>query len=540
MKVSRLAQAISLVFVAGVAHAQQDVQKQERIEITGSNIKRVQEEGALPVQVITRKDIERRGISSAEELVMLLSANGTGADNLSSNVGIQLGTTDRNNNGNTSANLRGLGASSTLVLLNGRRLTTHGAKGNAVDLNSIPLAAVERVEVLKDGASAIYGTDAIGGVINFILRKDFKGVEINASTDITEDGGGNLHRGSLLAGFGDLSKDRFNVMGLITYDKQERLSGSQRSFSNGFQPERGLSPDTAGAPFASQTGLAGTAIGASFRTPSGGTQNYNRANLLSFLGQCDSINNTSQYQSALWDAPGARYACAYDYGGVEVLIQPVERTQGVGRATFQLSNNHTAFVEAVASKTKATKAFEEYQITTTGSFAGMQYPVNGPYYQDLSAYIPTFNRALPIAYRWRCMDCGLRTIETETDAFRVLAGMEGTLGGRWDYKFGISESGSKADSQLKSGYLYTGLLTTALASGLVNPWLRAGETQTAQGQALLDAARADGTRLFGGESRLTSADGAVSGELFQLPAGPVAAAVGFDYRRESYRFDDGS
>ncbi|MEP7261050.1 MAG: TonB-dependent receptor plug domain-containing protein, partial [Usitatibacter sp.] len=126
MKVSRLAQAISLVFVAGVAHAQQDVQKQERIEITGSNIKRVQEEGALPVQVITRKDIERRGISSAEELVMLLSANGTGADNLSSNVGIQLGTTDRNNNGNTSANLRGLGASSTLVLLNGRRLTTHG------------------------------------------------------------------------------------------------------------------------------------------------------------------------------------------------------------------------------------------------------------------------------------------------------------------------------------------------------------------------------------------------------------------------------
>jgi len=540
VKVAKLAQAISLVFVAGAAYAQQDVQKGERIEITGSNIKRVQEEGALPLQVITRKDIERRGISSAEELVMLLSANGTGADNLSSNVGIQLGTTDRNNNGNTSANLRGLGASSTLVLLNGRRLTTHGAKGNAVDLNSIPLAAVERVEVLKDGASAIYGTDAIGGVINFILRRDYKGVEINASTDITEDGGGNLHRGSLLAGWGDLSRDRVNVMGMITYDKQERLSGSQRTFSNGFQPERGLSPDTSGAPFATQTGSAGTAIGSSFTTPSGGTQTYNRANLLSFLGQCDSINNMSQYQSALWDAPGARYACAYDYGGVEVLIQPVERTQGVGRATFQISNNHAAFVEAVASKTKATKAFEEYQITTTGGLVGARYPVNGPYYQDLTAYIPGFNRTLPIAYRWRCMDCGLRTIETETDAFRVLAGMEGTLGGRWDYKFGISESGSKADSMLKSGYMYTGLLTTALASGLVNPWLMAGQSQTAQGQGLLDAARADGTRLFGGESRLTSADGALSGELFQLPGGPVAAAVGFDYRRESYRFDDGS
>ncbi|MEP7070175.1 MAG: hypothetical protein ABI789_13085, partial [Usitatibacter sp.] len=98
MKPAKLAQALSLIFVAGTAFAQQDVQKGERIEITGSSIKRIQEEGALPVQIITRKDIERRGITSAEELVSLISANGTGADNLSSNVGIQLGTTDRNNN----------------------------------------------------------------------------------------------------------------------------------------------------------------------------------------------------------------------------------------------------------------------------------------------------------------------------------------------------------------------------------------------------------------------------------------------------------
>ena len=149
MKFSRLAQAVSLVFVTGAAFAQQNVQKQDRIEITGSSIKRVQEEGALPVQVISRQDIERRGINSAEELVMLLSANGTGADNLSSNVGIQLGTTDRNNNGNSSANLRGLGASSTLVLLNGRRLATHGAKGNAVDLNSVSYTHLTLPTILR-------------------------------------------------------------------------------------------------------------------------------------------------------------------------------------------------------------------------------------------------------------------------------------------------------------------------------------------------------------------------------------------------------
>ena len=311
MKPAKLAQALSLIFVTGAAFAQQDVQKGERIEITGSNIKRVQDEGALPVQIITRKDIDRRGITSVEELLMTISANGTGADNLSSNVGIQLGTTDRNNNGNSSANLRGLGASSTLVLLNGRRISNHGAKGNAVDLSSIPLAAIERVEILKDGASAIYGTDAIGGVINFILRRDYKGVELTASTDVTQHGGGDIHRFSILAGWGDLAKDRFNVMGALSYDRQEILNGNQRSFHNGFQPDRGLSPDTTGTPFASQTGSAGTALGASFRTPAGGTQNFNRANLLSFQGNCDSVPTMSQYQSVLWGNLGFRYACQH-------------------------------------------------------------------------------------------------------------------------------------------------------------------------------------------------------------------------------------
>jgi iron complex outermembrane recepter protein len=536
----KLVQALSLLFIAGPAFAQTAAAPRERIEITGSSIKRIQDEGALPVQVITRQEIERRGITSAEELLMTISANGTGADNLSANVGIQLGTTDRNNNGNSSANLRGLGASSTLVLLNGRRIAVHGAKGNAVDLSTIPLSAVERVEVLKDGASAIYGTDAIGGVINFILRRDFRGVEISGFADITEEGGGNIYRGSLLAGWGDLARDRWNVMASVGYTKQERLDGSQRGFANGFQPQRGLSPDTTGTPFATQTGLAGTAIGASFRTPEGGTQNFNRANLLSFQGNCGAIEGMSQYQFGLWGSPGFRYGCAYDYGRAEVIIQPVERTQVVTRGTFQVNSDLTAFAEFVGSRTKATKAFEEYQVTTTGSFSGMQYPVGGPFYQDLSAYIPTFNRNLPIAYRWRCMDCGQRTIETTTDAYRFLVGVEGTFLKRFDYKVGVSSSGSKADSVMESGFMYTAPFTAALASGQVNPWLLPGQTQTSTATSLLNAARADGARLFAGESRYTGVDGAVSGEFWNLPGGPIAAAVGFDYRKESYQFDDGS
>jgi iron complex outermembrane recepter protein len=552
VKLSKLAQAISVICIAGPALAQTPppdnkpvtTQKIEKIEVTGSSIKRVQDEGALPIQVITKAEIDRAGITSAEQLLATISANGTGADNLSSNTGIQLGSTDRNNNGNSSANLRGLGASSTLVLLNGRRVSLHGAKGNAVDLNSIPLAAVERVEVLKDGASAIYGTDAIGGVINFIMKKDYKGVEITAFADVTHDGGGNIYRGSLLGGFGDLANDRFNVMASVTYDQNEKLNANKRSFVNGYQPSRGLSPDTTGTPFATQTGSAGSAIGTTFRVPSTGSQTYNRANLLSFQNNCGSIPQMSQYEYVLWDSPGFRWGCAFDYTGQAVLIQPVERINAVSRGSFQLNAQHNLIAEVVASRSTATKQFEQSQVTTgintvSGVTIDTRYPANGRYYQDLSAFIPTFNRALPIAYRWRCIPCGKRTIETESDSYRFLLAMEGVIG-TWDYKVGVSAAGSKADSTLGDGYMNALAFNQVLASGIINPWLLPGQSQTPEAMAAIEAAKAKGKKLFGGKATLTQADGSTSGELFQLPAGPLMAAAGFDVRKETYLFSDGS
>ncbi len=512
----------------------------QRIEITGSSIKRIQTEGALPVQTITRDDIEKLGIVSAEQLVARLAANGTGADNLSSNVGIQLGTTDRNNNGNSSANLRGLGANSTLVLLNGHRIVNHGAKGNAVDLNSIPLGAIERVEVLKDGASAIYGTDAIGGVINFILRKQYSGLEATAFADATEHGGGNIYRGQLIGGFGNLDSDRYNVFAALTVDTQKKLGGfGERDFANGFQPDRGLSPDTTGTPFATQTGLAGTALGASYKIPGNGSQTYNRANLLSFEGKCDSVPFMSQYQYQLWASQGARYGCAYDYGGSEVLIQPIDRVALVSRGTFAVNSDLSLFAEFVGSHTKSAKSFEPYQITTTGSIAGAQYPVGGPYYQDLSAYIPSFDNTKKIAYRYRCEICGNRDIETKTDAYQLRVGAEGVLLGKYDYQVGLAGASSKVDSTLGQGYLYTGPMVAALGSGLINPWLRPGQTQTPAALALIQGASAAGSDLFGGKSELLQFDGTISGELYKLPAGTISAALGYDIRRESYQFSDG-
>src|SRR5205085_740011 len=146
-------------------------QKVERIEVTGSNIKRIEGETALPVTVITRAQLESEGIQTAFEALDRLSSNSSvGGLNAAGGIG-------SNGVGFQSASLRGLGGTRTLVLMNGRRLANTSFQGGMVDINSIPTSAIERIEILTDGASAIYGTDAIAGVINFILRKDFTGAE---------------------------------------------------------------------------------------------------------------------------------------------------------------------------------------------------------------------------------------------------------------------------------------------------------------------------------------------------------------------------
>ncbi|HET7868136.1 MAG TPA: TonB-dependent receptor plug domain-containing protein, partial [Burkholderiaceae bacterium] len=169
------------------------------MEITGSSIKRVNSETALPVTVITREQIERSGATNVEGLLQRVSAS----------AGLQSDSTQGAGYATSNANMRGLGANSTLVLLNGRRLANHpfGSIGGtvAVDLNSIPFAALERIEVLRDGASAVYGTDAVGGVINFITRRDYNKGELSLRYGDTNQRIGGKESGlSAAYGYGDI------------------------------------------------------------------------------------------------------------------------------------------------------------------------------------------------------------------------------------------------------------------------------------------------------------------------------------------------
>jgi len=145
----------------------------QRVEITGSSVKRINSETALPVQIISKQDIARTGATSTEELMASISSlSSSGATGNSTGAG-------SSTYGVSSISLRGLGDERTLILVNGRRLAAFAGGGGAtVNVNVIPLAAIERVEVLKDGASGIYGSDAIAGVVNFILSRNFNGVEV--------------------------------------------------------------------------------------------------------------------------------------------------------------------------------------------------------------------------------------------------------------------------------------------------------------------------------------------------------------------------
>jgi iron complex outermembrane receptor protein len=538
----------------------------DHVTITGTRIRRTDVEDALPVTTLDRQQIEQMGITSAEQLLMSLNIAGNGSDNLASNAGI-VSEEQRGNNGVSGANLRGQGADATLVLLNGRRVATHGLKGRAVDLNSIPFAAIERVEVLRDGASAIYGTDAIGGVINFITRRDYRGVRASAFVDLTEAGGGDIYQSSLLFGFGDLDDDGWNAFGTLSLKRNTILRGSDRDFSNTFQPERGLSPDTRGTPFATVFSLGSTGVGASsllrngVLDPAGGTTRMTAVNIFNLPGAagCEAGGpDMGPYAYRLWNVPASRYACAWDYPAAAVIQQPQDSIDFVGRATYRFGNGHEAYVELTASRVDVAKTFEPNQISSSTSTAATAmgpstwYPRNpttqstyDAVYNALSGYFGAgqLNYGAPIAYRWRCLPCGPRQIETRTDSYRIVAGVEGILGGGpfadWSYDLGLTRASSTSESVLGTGFHFTDALRTALGSGTINPFLAPGQSQSPAAMAALAAASAQGVTLYGGESVVTAFDASISGDLgfLSLPGGDVAMAVGVDLRREEFRFD---
>lgn len=523
------------------------------IVVTGSRIKQDPNNSALPLQIVTMQEINQNGISSPEQLLSFLPSMGSGADNLASNSDV-VDSTRRGNNGASFANLRGQGSGSTLVLLNGRRVSSHGMTGAAVDVNQIPFAALERVEVLKDGASAVYGTDAVGGVINFITRKDFKGIDLSGFTDITQEADSPIYRLSGVVGFGDLQSQGFNVMASVGYTKRGALQANQRSFVNTFQHDKGLGVDTRGTPYATIVSLAGSAISSSSQMPyiaAGSTQKATGGvNILRLPGQagCDSIPLMGDYDTDVWAAPSNSLACTFDTGRNVYLQQPIETWTYYGRAVKDFGR-HELSLEITGSSAVSDKSFSQIQITPSSArnytyklVPGVNDETYNSIYNTLVDYYNSVGSTVPFtygqgfSYRWRCMECGERQIKTTTDTFRAALDMTGPMFGDWTYDVGALYAESRSRSKLGKGYYYQDALVAALNSGYINPFVTEGQTQSAEAMALLNAASAEGVELYNGKYSVKEADASISGSLFELPNGPVKVAIGVNYRREEYKF----
>jgi len=533
----QIAYAVAIIGLGSLAvtsaQAADETQKVEKVEVTGSSIKRIAKEGALPVTTISREEIARSGVTTAQDLLAQIPSN-FGGTVVSQNIG---------STGNPStAGLRGLPDKYTLVLLNGRRIADYSFGNSKVDLNSIPLSAVERVEILRDGASAIYGADAIAGVINFILRKDFVGAEVSAYGTDTSHGGGNVTTYNFTGGFGDLTEQRFNVFVSANHEEDKVLKATDRDFAgSAFRPDLGinkLSPRN-GIPNLSFADTNGNSYGKSFN---GNKSIQSSINPNAYLGCSDASFALSPSSTNVAN-------CGTDFVKYIDIVPKQKHDSILGRVVFQLNETNQLYAEGMQVKDEVTSVYSPAPYTRT-----MIYPVTGRFYpksitlpkglllkagykmpdgtvlandtvltKDL-AVTPTG----PLSGTWRTNAGGGRSDVTKQTADRFLFGAKGNIAD-WDYDTGFTHSENKGDITFGSGQFSFNALTPLVNSGEINVF----GPQDAVSAAKLAGAQLTGQLEQSAKTKADEFDFRASRELFQLPYGPLAFAFGGSYRKET-------
>ena len=496
------------VLYGGTAAAQQDTQELQRVTVTGSNIKRTDTETASPVQVLTRQDIEKTGKQSIQEVLRGITADGQGSIPSSFSNGFA--------SGSAAVSLRGLGVNSTLVLVNGRRMTTYGLADDGtrtfVDLNSLPLEAVDRIEVLKDGASAIYGSDAVGGVVNVILRSNFKGASVGGSYGQSGRNDGQTTRAFAVLGLGNLDTDKYNVFFSVEASQQKNIWSVGRGFIGETDlTSKGFYNVTNGAPrtWLGTTTPSTTSPWGVTRVAPGGTGT--RVNII----QCD--------PSQIIASTGL---CGYN-SRTEQEIQPaIDRLNFFGRGTLQFSPSLTAYMEVGLFNTKS-----KANGTLGGNNDGGVYRPGNPAdplivhgLMTLPAGHPdnTFGVDRTLAYA--PLELGGRDHKTNNTVIRLVEGLQGNAYG-WDFDIGASyiKSRLKNDS---TGYINYDVMQAALNNGTY----RINRPNTTAPSVL---AAISPTLSTVPTSSIKSIDAKASRELTALPGGPLGLAVGAETRWES-------
>ncbi|WP_235357421.1 TonB-dependent siderophore receptor [Arsukibacterium sp. MJ3] len=480
-KYSLCALAVSSLGYSNFSAAQQNAdqattQQLERIEVTGSRIKRNDMEGASPIDIISRDEIAKSGFSNLQQLLERTPVAGTGTFSTRGN------NQDSTANGGAAISLRGFGSDATLVLINGRRVAVSAFAENIansfVDINSIPVAAIERIEILKDGASAVYGSDAVAGVVNIIMRKDFDGAELSVSHGGTTGPSYDETSASLVWG---TDTDDANATLILDYFKNTVITGAEMGrFGTANQAPYG------GMDLRSSRGFPGNFI----------------------------VNGQTRIDPGCPTDRAFGQTCVFDYGPFGMVVPAAERVGAIFQGSQQFTPGLQGYVELAVQHNSSQAAGAP---TPLDRDAGLTVPASHPY--------NPFGEDIAIN-RFRTVDAGPRTWDIESDSMRIVVGLRGQLQDwDWDIAAQKGRSESMQTGSKQQGWVRTDFLQQQINLGNYNPF--GGVINSPE---VIDAITTSLVRR--GESHITAYDASISGEAFALGEQVVSMAAGVEYREE--------
>lgn len=513
----------------------------QAIIVTGSRIASPTMESTAPLQILDSQAISDAGVTNIQELLLENPAFGTPALSRTNSAFLTSGT------GVATVDLRDLGSDRTLVLINGRRVVA-GVPGTAtVDLNVIPTAFLERVDVLTGGSSSLYGSDAVAGVVNFVYRDDFEGVEADAQYGRTTRGDDERYQANVTAG-GNFSDGRGNVMMHLGYSKEHGVLSRDRA--NTYMDDLDTfffvtgDPNDYGVPY--EGALSGFAPQGRFQTENGDFTFDRNNNLTNWAGSATHGFNRQYYRT---------------------IAVPVERYLFAARGRYDLTDGIRFFAEGTYSNTSSSREIEPFALASedifpaSGGLVPLETVVNGV--TMVNPFVPQaiVDSATDVdgdglrdyTFARRLSDLSTRNGSTSRDFYRFVAGFEGDVFERfrWDVSYNF---GRTTEAQTSNGQVNVLNFAHALRAiqdvddlnqnGITDEVICADATARAQGCVPINlfgyntispeaAAYVAAEQTL--QSRITQQQiqANISGELVELPAGPLGIALGAEYRRES-------
>ncbi len=489
--------AFAVAFPAFAQDAEEETDETARmdtVEVTGSRIKRTDAEGSVPVTVIDRQQLELSGDVSVADYLRNTTFNSFGSFRPQSGSSAQ---------SFAELSLRGLGGARTLILIDGRRAPIAPQVGQGQDLNSIPLAAVERIEILSDGASAIYGSDAIGGVVNIITRKDFTGVEMSVGASNPSAVGGETEEASVIFG---AAGDRGSMLAGASYSNRGIIFDRDSEY-------KGIGGSSFSGNFITANAAPGTLYGF---TPGGFLANPTNGSVIP--------GNGCTAEGFYTSGSGAGRRCLYNFNLVSAAEAEIRNSSLFARGNYEINEDWSTYLNANVSRVTS---FGRYAPVPSSPFPGGApfIPVGSPNHPAVRFPGQGYDPTRPVFTRLRFSALGNRDTTTDANVYYFDVGFDGRIGA-FDVNFGGRHVESKY-LELGRNYVVGGLAQQAIASGAYNIY-----NPSANSRSVLDSLIATINRE--GQFKIEELYAQANVDLFEMGGGVAGLAFGAEYRDETY------